>query len=743
MFAKFRKIRSMSMDEFLFRTRTIIYQWVELCMHLLHLDIMTLDQFCNRLPGVDSNHGRNGGLSSHFKNVARDQFFTEGWDKSTRSEFISEYFNSSSWVAQANRLLLGQIRLLGRRMIIPFSGGWHADPVKDGNWPRKFYFFAAKKRRVSGWDIKFVWEINRQQYLIVLAKAYWLTGDERFAAKAVSAIDSWIDENPYNKGVNWTSSLELAIRTISWLWTYFLCQGSNSFTDKFQSRFFLSIYRQATYIEKHLSIYSSPYNHLIGEAASLHIIGSLFPMFDSGRRWEKLGWSIMANTVCHQFHEDGMSVEQASFYHHFTLGFYLQSIFLRRNNKKRVPAKMLERIEKALEFSMYLAKPDGTLPMVGDIDNARSLYFDLYHSWDFRGFLSLGAVLFKRPDFKRQSSGICEELLWLASENDLKLFMDLETSEPATISSAFRKSGYFISRDNWFDDSNYLCFDCGPMAAGLSSGSAPSAAHGHADALSFELVVAGKSFVVDGGFYTYFGELDWHRHFRREEAHNTLSIGDYRQADYCGRLKWQNVRNPELIRWQSEKRYDAVSGAMDFGGGVVHLRQMAYVKDHFWLLRDFVENADNDGTVESFMHFSPKVDLRAEPENCQMVASRGNVGLIVKYCPSVELRLEKGGEHPASGWVAHGYGIKFPAWRAVFSWQNCIRPGPFAMLMFPFFGDKSSHDIEIMEPDSFDFARSAATFRKNGQYFSVNMEKRDLVRISTEQSQFDIDFSRR
>ena len=116
--------------------------------------------------------------------------------------------------------------MLGREIEIPFSSGWHLDPLEHEAWPRLFYAHLKKSQRIHGWDVKYIWEVNRHQYLIVLGKAYWLTGDERYAEKVVSAIGSWIEENPCNIGVNWTSSLELAVRTISWMWAYFLCQGS-------------------------------------------------------------------------------------------------------------------------------------------------------------------------------------------------------------------------------------------------------------------------------------------------------------------------------------------------------------------------------------------------------------------------------------------------------------------------------------------------------------------------------------
>ena len=73
----------------------------------------------------------------------------------------------------------------------------------------------------GGRDPKIIHELNRQQHLPRLAKAYLLTGDERYASEAVAQLNSWIDQNPPGRGINWQSSLEIGIRTISWLWTIF------------------------------------------------------------------------------------------------------------------------------------------------------------------------------------------------------------------------------------------------------------------------------------------------------------------------------------------------------------------------------------------------------------------------------------------------------------------------------------------------------------------------------------------
>ena len=724
----------MSREELIFRIREKLKEAKEYALHSLGKDKISEERWY-RLCGLKSVKESEKALLKRFIHGKRDLFFTESYDKETRKALMQKNLDFDKMIAEAEKILQGSVTLLGYSCRIPDQNSWQHDPRTDDSWPSKFYLFAKKKKQKN--DIKYVWEINRLQYLITLGKAFWLTNDEKYAKRVFSIIQDWIRHNPYNLGINWTSSLELAVRSISWIWAYFLCRDSKCHTEKVHNHFTKSLYEHGRHIEDHLSYYSSPYNHLIGEAAALHLIGSLFPLGENAKKWEDLGWKILSDQVKYQFYDDGMCVEQASFYHHFTLGFYLQSILLRKMNNKEVSDSVLNKIENALEISMHLTKPDGTLPMIGDVDNARSLFFNGRHSWNFRGFLALGAVLFNRPDFKYQSRGHIEELLWLGSEPDIVNYENIRMTEPSETSIAFFESGYFISRDSWDVDSNYLCFDCGQIAAGLSERSRPSAAHGHADALSFELAVKGKSFIGDSGFYTYFGDIEWHKFFRQEEAHNTLIIGKLRQAQYCGRLTWQYVRRPKLYQWESLGDYDVVTGSILYKNGMSHIRQLITIKSHFWLIKDYVATSNKKTTIQSFLNFNREVHLKLHEETCELVANIGKIGLLIKFPSNTDVKVEKGGEQTA-GWMAYGYGIKFPASHAKFSWISSNFKVSFVMLLIPF---NLGLDVVTFETNIEGMTVKSASnikFSVNDIRYSVNTKNSNYTQISIDEKEFKV-----
>jgi len=65
-------------------------------------------------------------------------------------------------------------------------------------------------------DHKIIWELNRHQYWLQLGRAYWLTGDSRYARAIVEQMESWLNGNPPLTGINWASMLEIGFRAISW-----------------------------------------------------------------------------------------------------------------------------------------------------------------------------------------------------------------------------------------------------------------------------------------------------------------------------------------------------------------------------------------------------------------------------------------------------------------------------------------------------------------------------------------------
>jgi hypothetical protein len=183
-------------------------------------------------------------------------------------------------VAAADELLKGRFNLLGYQMLWfgdPID--WHVDPVSLRRSPLEHWSCLDPLDPSMVGDSKVVWELNRHQWLVRLAQARMLTGDERYAEACVAAIDAWLAANPPGIGVNWASSLEVAYRLISWCWMVLLIRNSSVVTGQWTMKLLAALWLHANHIRRYLSYYFSPNTHLTGEALGLFYAGTLFPEF--------------------------------------------------------------------------------------------------------------------------------------------------------------------------------------------------------------------------------------------------------------------------------------------------------------------------------------------------------------------------------------------------------------------------------------------------------------------------------
>jgi hypothetical protein len=570
-------------------------------------------------------------------------------------------------LADADKLLTNKFHLLGIDFDLGQSINWTHDPVTGLPYDNRFYtrveIFKSEK---VGADIKYVWELNRHQFCIEVAKAYFISGDEKYAQKLVEWVTGWAEQNPYKHGVNWTSALESAVRIYAWTWAFYFTRESKIWDKGFTTLFFNQLWLNGTFTEDNLSFYFSPYNHLIGEIAALSFLGTVFPELQNGNKWRDKYWKLMESEIPKQFYRDGLIVEQATYYHHFTTGFYLQNALLRQQNKLPVSATTLKTIENALNIAMHMTKPDGTLPMIGDIDSARILYFYMpRRQWDLRGFQAAGAVYFERGDMKQAAADFSEEAFWLFGQAGLDKFNALPfDGTRQTVSQGFQYSGYYIMRSG----GNYTCIDCGELADGLFRDETPSVAHGHSDTLAFDLCAGGRWFIGDPGFNTYNGPLEWHRYYRSGRGHNTIEVDGHGQGRHEGRMGWSRVSLPKLHQWVHNDVFDYFDGEVDRlahpTANISHRRKIFALHSGLWFMIDHV-HASDDARHEllSALHFAPgNVEVGASQIRCRQY---DDVGLNIEFDSAEPFHLVKQDRadetDPASGWVCRGYGYREPA----------------------------------------------------------------------------------
>src|SRR3989442_378027 len=243
---------------------------------------------------------------------------------------------------------------------------WNRDPLTGRSWGSHFWADYAPVADPFAGDPKLILELGRHQHLPKLGKAYFLTGEERFAGEAIRQMQGGIDQNPPWIGIHWHSSLDIGLRAVNWIWTLFFLSGSQSLDAGAARRILQSLHAQLDHVYRHPSIYSSPNTHLIGEAVSLFIARILLRGWKNAVPWRRFWSSFLLREIEGLVSSEGIHTELSSYYHCYALDMFMQALVLARNNGFKVPRYAWCRLSDMLDFLLHVTRPDGSLPSLGD-----------------------------------------------------------------------------------------------------------------------------------------------------------------------------------------------------------------------------------------------------------------------------------------------------------------------------------------------------------------------------------------
>jgi hypothetical protein len=399
---------------------------------------------------------------------------------------------------------------------------WNKDFKTDFVWKNRFYKNIKIVDLNNNSDVKVPWELSRFQHIFTLGKAYWLTDCERYPQEFTKEIEDWIEKNPVEMSVNWTCTMDAAIRAVNWIIGYFFFKGCESILKEFWIKFNKSLYLHGRFIFKNLENKGGVTgNHYLSDIAGLIWLGIYFgELDDSSKLWLDFGIKELEKEMFVQINKDGTNYEASTSYHRLVTEMFLLTTVLVNRNTINFSKEYMSRLEKMCEFIMDITKPNGLAPLVGDADDGRFAIASNYCSWerrDFRHILAVAGEFFNREEFRYFGKEHKEEALWFMGS------VRENSAVPEKLKSkAYKAGGYYILRSDKF----YCLIRCGELSF------RGQGVHSHNDQLSFELNVDGEDFIIDPGVFVYSADYKMRNLFRSTEMHNTLAIQGYEQNDY-------------------------------------------------------------------------------------------------------------------------------------------------------------------------------------------------------------------
>lgn len=586
-------------------------------------------------------------------------------------EGMARGFDVPRYIEAADRVLQGKIDVFAiRDRSFGFPPNWLRDPKTGIESPMTFgKTLNYRDERLVG-DIKYLWEPNRHLALVTLAQAWHLTGDRRYLDGCKTFVGSWLEQCRYPLGVHWTSSLELGVRLLNWSVAWHLLGGESSplfegpAGQQFRSRWLAAVFQHCHFIAGHFSLHSSANNHLLGEYMGLLVGAATWPLWPESGRWQTIAKEGFEREALQQNGEDGVNREQALYYQHEVIDMMMLSAVIGRANGVEFGPVYWERMEKLLDFVAAVMDRAGHVPMIGDADDAVMVRFDPRREFNvYRSILATGAVLLGRERFACKAEEFDDKTRWLLGDGAEERFQGLKRSAQQSIGKeagprAFAQGGYYLLGDRFGDaDEVRLLADAGPL------GYLSIAAHGHADALSFTLNVAGQEFLIDPGTFAYHTQRKWREYFKGTSAHNTVCVDGESQSESGGNFIWLRHATARCEAFEQTENLDRFVGSHDgytvLADPVIHRREIVFDKTRLEIdVRDTLE-CRSGHEVELHWHFAEDCEVDLNRSTIRIRKAGVELSLVVP--DGFQCECVVGREDPPLGWVSRQFDVKRPS----------------------------------------------------------------------------------
>jgi asparagine synthase (glutamine-hydrolysing) len=454
-----------------------------------------------------------------------------------------------------------------------FPPAWHTNPFTHQQAPADRHWSQISDFGYG--DIKVIWEASRFGFVYALVRAYWRTGEKRYAEWFWHLVEDWSRHNPPQQGPNWKCGQEVSLRVMAWCFGLYGFLASQSTTAARVALLAQMIAVSGQRIAANLDYaLSQQNNHGISEGMGLWTIGTLFPEFRSAAHWCRLGRQVLETQGRELIYDDGSFAQHSVNYQRLMLHAYLWCLRLGDLHGQPFSTGLRERVSKAGMW-LYQIQDEisGRVPYYGQNDGALILPLSNCDYHDFRPVVQ--ATQYLATSTRCYAPGPWDEdLLWLFGPAALTA----PVTPPQRSDLKADSGGYYTLRSpHGFVFTRCATFQHRP---------------GQADMLHVDLWWQGHNITLDAGTYSYNAPEPWNNPFSRTVYHNTVTVDGRDQMERTGTFLWfpwlrswahTHQQSPDgwFTYWQG-----AHNGYQRCQPPVHHRRGIVRLGDDHWLVLD-------------------------------------------------------------------------------------------------------------------------------------------------------------
>ena len=561
----------------------------------------------------------------------------------------------------------------------------HDRPGEADKFVRRIFTLGEQTVDMSGgldWyaapdgDLEWNGGLARQGYFMLLAEDYRRTGDEKYAAAVIEHLLDYIDRVPPFDPVNrpylefkkstWRPFEAAARAAETWPEALAKIIKSRSMTPEAWARILLSVHEHGVFLRKH---HWKTGNHACLETAALGLLGLFYQEFREAEDWRGYALASLLDLWPRQFHADGYTREMSGGYQWVAMRsfFTFYEVAAKNGFAALFPPIYRERLVLTALAELKQSKPDYSVPVTNDSNSGIERRAQLER---IDGTLRLSPIEYRLSGGKAGAA-------------------------PPFTSVFFPEARVGIMRSDWTAQARYLFLDFGRWGEN----------HMNEDQLSVEISAYGRKFLVNSGRWRYTTSPDtpWMsqaKYFKGTAACNSLLVDGYGQmpgdaegfmeihADYdyaegtfgAGYGEEAGEADEQLLHERGYRQSKTLR--VD---GIVHQRQVIFVKPDFWILRDTVSGSGAHQAEQVWHFYEGWVSLDAGGRSFRTDFPDANLFVCSVGENGVESRLFEGSRDPLRGWHCPYYGRMRPAPELSYSQHGSERI-VFHTLLFPIEG---------------------------------------------------------